>query len=56
MTDLIKPRAAYFLDRAGKLGCENWRGPATVKDAAQHIAALEAELALGAGAVILGHV
>lgn len=46
MTDLIKPRAAYFMDRGGKLGCENWRGPETVRDAARHIATLEAELAL----------
>lgn len=46
MTNLVKPRAAYFMDRSGKLGCDNWRGPATVKDAAQHIDALERELAL----------
>ena len=44
--DLTKPRAAYFLDKAGKLGCDHWRGPAVVRDAAEHIAALEAELAL----------
>ncbi|UTC28748.1 hypothetical protein MARCHEWKA_02360 [Brevundimonas phage vB_BpoS-Marchewka] len=44
--DLIKPRAAYFLDKAAKLGCDEWRGPAVVKDAAAHIAALETELAL----------
>lgn len=46
MIDLTKPRAADFLDKAGKLGCDNWRGPQVVKDAAAHIAALEAELVM----------